>query len=94
MPISIITRAYKTSELRNLVNNLDLNTEIEKEIVAVCNINDYNIKNANLIIEDLNKFEAKITGIKKAVYDKILLLDSDQIQEKGRLKELENKKMI
>ncbi|KJE48772.1 MULTISPECIES: hypothetical protein [unclassified Acidiplasma] len=94
MPISIITRAYKTSELRNLVNNLDLNTEIEKKIVAVCNINDYNINNANLIIEDLNKFEAKITGIKKAVYDKILLLDSDQIQEKGRLKELENKKMM
>ena len=74
MPISIITRAYKTSELKNLVNNLNSNTEIEKEIVAVCNINDYNIKNVKLIIEDSNRFEARITGIKNAVYDKILLL--------------------
>lgn len=92
MPISIVTRAYKTSELKNLINNLSSNDEIEKEIVAVCNINDYDIKNANLIIEDSFRFEARITGIKNAIYDKVLLLDSDQIPEKGLLKELDNKK--
>ena len=56
MPITIVTRAYKTSELKNLVTNLNLNSEIEKEIVAVCNINDYNIKISKLIIEDSNRF--------------------------------------
>lgn len=92
MPISIITRAYKTSELKNLNNNLNANNEVEKEVVAVCNINDYNLKNANIIIEDSNMFEARITGIKKAIYDKVLLVDSDQITEKGLLSELEKKK--
>ena len=91
MPISIITRAYKASELKNLVNNLNSNTEIEKEIVAVCNRDDYNIKNSKLIIEDSNRFKARITGIKNAVYDKILLLDSDQVPEKGLLNELDDK---
>lgn len=92
MPISIVTRAYKTSELKNLINNLNSNNEIDKEIVAVCNINDCDIKNAKLIIEDSNMFEARITGIKNAFYDKILLLDSDQVPETGLLKELDNKK--
>ena len=92
MSISIITRAYKTSELKNLMNNLYLNREIELEIIAICKINDYNIKNAKLIIEDSNRFEARITGIQRAIYDKILLLDSDQVPEKGLLKELDNKK--
>ena len=92
MSISIITRAYKTSELKNLINDLNSNHEIEKEIIAVCNIKDYDIKNAKLIIEDSNRFRARITGIKNAKYDKILLLDSDQIPEKGLLEELENKK--
>ncbi len=91
MSISIITRAYKTSELKNLINNLNSNNEIEKEIIAVCNIKDYNIENAKLIIEDSNRFQARITGIKNANYDKILLLDSDQIPEKGLLEELDNK---
>ncbi len=92
MPISIITRARKTSELKNLINNLQSNNEIEKEIVAVCNISDYDVKNTRLIVEDSDRFEARITGIKNAIYDKVLLLDSDQIPEKGLLKELDNKK--
>ncbi|MFG1390754.1 glycosyltransferase family 2 protein [Acidiplasma aeolicum] len=92
MSVSIITRAYKTSELKNLINNLNSNNEVEKEIIAVCNVRDYNIKNAKLIIEDSNRFQARITGIKNAKYDKILLLDSDQIPEKDLLEELENKK--
>ena len=92
MPISIVTRAYKTSELKNLISVLSSNNEVEKEIVAVCNINDYNIKNVNLITEDSNRFEARITGIKNTIYDKVLLLDSDQIPEKGLLKELNKKK--
>ena len=92
MPISIITRAYKTSELRNLINNLNSNNKIEREVIAVCNINDYDIKNVKLIIENSKRFEARITGIKNAIYDKILLLDSDQIPEEGLLEELENKK--
>lgn len=87
-----MTRAYKTSELKNLVTNLNLNSEIEKEIVAVCNINDYNIKISKLIIEDSNRFEARISGIKNAIYDKVLLLDSDQIPERGLLEELDNRK--
>ena len=92
MSVSIITRAYKTSDLKNLIENLNSNNGVEKEIIAVCNINDYNIENAKLIIEDSNRFKARITGIKNAKYDKILLLDSDQIPEKGLLEELENKK--
>ena len=92
MPLSIVTRAYKTSELKDLINNLNSNKDIQKEIVAVCNVNDYSIKNANIIIEDSNRFEARITGINNAIYDKILLIDSDQIPEKGLLTELEDKK--
>jgi len=91
MSISIVTRAYKTSELKNLILNLRTNLEVEKEIIAVCRINDYNIKDINLIIENSNMFQARITGIKSANYDKILLLDSDQIPEKGILHELDDK---
>jgi len=91
MPISIVTRAYKTSELKNLILNLHTNLEVKKEIIAVCRINDYDIKGINLIIENSNRFQARITGIKSANYDKILLLDSDQIPEKGLLHELDNK---
>lgn len=93
MAISIITRAYKTSELQMVIKNLDLNNEASKEIIAVCNINDYNfdkIKNLNIIIENSNMFQARITGIKSANYDKILLLDSDQIPGKGLINEIEN----
>jgi len=43
MAISIITRAYKTSELKNLVSNINSNNEVEKKIIDVCNINHYNI---------------------------------------------------
>jgi hypothetical protein len=91
MAISIITRAYKTSELKNLVNNLNSYNEVEKEIIAVCNVNDYNIDNTKLIIENSNRFRARIIGIKNASYEKILLLDSDQIPENGLLKELDEK---
>lgn len=91
MSISIVTRAYKTSELKNLISNLHTNLEVEKEIIAVCRINDYDIKGINLIIENSNRFQARITGIKSANYDKILLLDSDQILEKGILHELNDK---
>lgn len=93
MPISIITRAYRTSELKTLIQNLNLNDQISKEILAVCNINDYNfdyIENFNLIIEHSNRFQARITGIKNAKYNKILFLDSDQIPEKGLLNEINN----
>ena len=91
MSISIVTRAYKTSELKNLIINLHTNLEVEKEIIAVCRINDYNIRGINLIIENSNMFQARITGIKSANYDKILLLDSDQIPEQGLLQELNEK---
>jgi len=89
--ISIVTRAYRTSELRMLTDYLNSNNETKNEIVAVCNINDYDIKNSKIIIEDSNMFEARVTGIKNAVYDKLLLLDSDQIPERGLLRELDNK---
>jgi len=91
MSISIVTRAYKTSELKNLILNLHTNLEVEKEIIAVCRINDYDIKGINLIIENSNMFQARITGIKNANYDKILLLDSDQIPENGLLHEIDDK---
>ena len=92
MPISIVTRAYKASELKKLIENLNSYNEVEKEIVAVCNIKDCNIKNVRLIIENSNRFRAKIIGIKKAKFENILLLDSDQIPEKGLLEELDTKK--
>lgn len=94
MPISVVTRAYRTSELRNLVSNLQTNHEIEKEVIAVCKIEDCNLKRVQsfeLILEDSNRFRARITGIKFATYDKILLLDCDQIPEEGLLAELDNR---
>lgn len=89
MPVSIITRSYRTSELRNLVSYLEINKETEKEVIAVSVIKDCDIDGAEVIIEDSNRFEARITGIKKAHFDKILLLDSDQIPEDGLLSELD-----
>ena len=91
MSISIVTRAYKTSQLKNLILHLQKNLEVKKEIIAVCRINDYDIKGIDLIIENSKRFQARITGIKSANYDKILLLDSDQIPEKGILHELDSK---
>ncbi len=92
MTLSIVTRAYKSSELRNLIEKLNSNSEIDKEIVAVCNINDYNIDSDKLIIENYNRVQAKIVGIKNADFDKILILDSDQIPEDGLLSELDGSK--
>jgi len=91
MAISIITRAYKTSELKKLISNINSINEVEIEIIAVCNVNDYNIEATKLIIENSNRFKARITGIKNSNYDKILFLDSDQIPEKGLLSELDGK---
>lgn len=91
MSLSIVTRAYNTSELRNLIITLRANVEVEREIIAVCRINDYDIKGIKLIIENSNRFQARITGIKNASYDRILLLDSDQVPAKGLLQELDNK---
>jgi len=91
MPISIITRAKKTSEVKNLIYNLNSNLEVEKEIIAVCIINDCNIENAKVILENSKMLEAKITGIKNAKFDKILFLDSDQIPQKGLLEELDKR---
>ena len=94
MPISVVTRAYRTSELRNLVLSLQSNHEIEKEIIAVCKIEDCKLNSAQsleLILEDSNRFRARITGIKLSTYGKILLLDSDQIPQEGLLSELDNR---
>ena len=89
MPVSIITRAYKTSELKNLIENLNLDNEIEKEIIAVCNVYDYKPENTKLIIENSNRFEARISGIRISKHDRVLFLDSDQIPEMGLLSELD-----
>lgn len=62
----------------------------EIEIVAVCRIKDCELENARLIIEDTNMFEARLTGIRNARYENVLLLDSDQLPEQGLLEELEN----
>ena len=91
MSISIITRAYKTSELKNLLLNLNSNTETEFEVIAVCNVKDCETHEIKLVIEDSNRFEARISGIRHANYDKVLLLDSDQIIENGLLAELDNR---
>lgn len=91
MPISIITRSYRTSELKELVSHLKRSDEIEKEVISVCNINDYDLHGVNLILENSNRFEARITGIKSAHFEKLLLLDSDQIPEDGLLRELEER---
>lgn len=90
MPISIVLRSYGTSEIRGLVSYLEQNNEIENEIVAVCRLNDYEIGGINLILEDSNRFEARITGIKNARFDRVLFLDSDQLLEDGLLGELDN----
>jgi hypothetical protein len=89
MAISIVTRSYRTSELKDLVLYLEQNQETEMEIIAVCNINDLEIPSIIIILENSNRFEARITGINKARYDKVLLLDSDQIPELGLLTELD-----
>lgn len=91
MPISIITRSYRTSELKELVSNLSENNQIKTEVIAVCNRNDYDLNGITLIIENSNRFEARITGIKNAHFDKVLLLDSDQLPEDGLLRELEGR---
>lgn len=90
MPISVVTRSYRTSELRNLVSYLEQNNETEKEVIAVCNRNDYDLHGIKLVLEGSNRFKARITGIRNAQYDRILLLDSDQVPEDGLLSELSN----
>ncbi|MHB8396198.1 MAG: glycosyltransferase family 2 protein [Thermoplasmataceae archaeon] len=89
MSISILTRAYRSSELKSLAINLSTNNETEFEIIAVCNVIDSELGNIKILQEHSTRFRARITGIKHANYDKILLLDSDQTVEKGLLSELE-----
>ena len=91
MSISIITRSYRLSELKGLASYLEGNKEIEKEVIAVCNIKDTDLRGIKLILQNSNRFEARITGIKNAKYDKVLLLDSDQIPENDLLLELDNR---
>ncbi|MEM3191506.1 MAG: hypothetical protein QW292_05315 [Candidatus Parvarchaeota archaeon] len=92
MSISIITRSLRSSELENFVNNLVSRKDADIEIIAVSKINDHDLGgNINLIVENSNRFEAKITGIKNAKYDKILFLDSDQVPQEGLLTELDDK---
>ena len=91
MPISIITRAFRSSELKNLVHNLSKNTETEFEVIAVCNIKDTVYDDVSVIVEDSNMFKARITGIRNAGSERILLLDSDQVPEEGLLTELATK---
>lgn len=91
MPISIVTRAYRSSELKNLISNLSTNNELEFEVIAVCNIKDSDYDNIKIIVEDSNMFRARITGIRNAKSERLLLLDSDQIPEKGLLTELKTK---
>ena len=88
MPISIVTRAYRSSELKNLISNLSQNNELEFEVIAVCNIKDLDYEGITVIVENSSRFKAKITGIWHARFERVLLLDSDQILEKGLLTEL------
>ena len=91
MSISIVLRSSRTSELKGLVSYLKQNRETEKEVIAVCVTNDYELEGVDVILEDSNRFKARITGIKRAQFDRVLLLDSDQIPEDGLLTELNNK---
>lgn len=90
MGISIITRAYRTSELKSLMEKLNLNQDAEIEVISVCNKNDFNLKGTRTIIGNFNRFQAKTVGVKNASYDKILIMDSDQIPESGLIEELDN----
>lgn len=93
MPISIIARSLKSSELKNLVTTLTSRKEAKIEIIAVSRTNDSDFGgNINLIVENSNRLQAKATGVKKAKYDNLLFLDSDQIPQEYLLAELENKK--
>lgn len=88
MAISIVTRAYRSSELTALSNNLSAVDESEFEVIAVCNQIDSDIENFTLLRRDVGRFGAKIEGIKKVNYNRILFIDSDQFPEKGLLSEL------
>ena len=90
LSISIVTRAYNSSELNLLVDKLSMNDETKIEIIAVCKNVDKKYSGVNIIQENSNRTEAKITGIKNANYDRILLIDSDQFPEVGLLSELES----
>ena len=90
MPISIITRAYKSSELANLSRILSQIHGAEFEVIAVCNKKDYEINSFTILEKDVGRFEAKVEGIKLANFDHILFIDSDQYPENGLLKELES----
>ncbi|MDG6927042.1 MAG: hypothetical protein JRN10_06425 [Nitrososphaerota archaeon] len=89
--ISIITRALKSSELKPLFSHLK--QEHLHEVIAVCVKPDWVPHPPfRLIVEQSGRFEAKITGIKHARGDYVLLLDSDQFPEAGLISELEKSK--
>lgn len=90
MAISIITRAYRSSELSYLVKQLGNIHNIEFEIIAVCNIEDAKFNGVDIVTENTNRFQARATGIKMANFERILLIDSDQLPENDLLLELEN----
>lgn len=88
MKLSIVTRSLKTSELKHFLEEIRPLNDEETEVIAVCRVKDCDLENINLIIEDTNRFEARITGIRKARYENILLLDSDQVPDESLLPEL------
>ena len=90
MNLSIVTRSIRTSELYRLLDAIGEFKINEFEVVAVCRIKDCEVDNIRLILEDTNRFEARITGIRNANYENILLLDSDQVPEMGLIDELIN----
>jgi glycosyltransferase involved in cell wall biosynthesis len=95
MSISIVTRSLRTSELQGLIDNLMLIDNTEIEIIAVCVEEDViinEIEKVRIIIENSNRFRARITGIRNASFENVLLLDCDQRVTKELLRELDKKK--
>lgn len=90
--ISIITRAKRTSELKPLIKYLSTYNCNYSELIAVCKEKDWDpsIK-IKLIIENSNRFKARITGINAATGNYALLLDSDQMPKRGLIEELQTR---
>jgi glycosyltransferase involved in cell wall biosynthesis len=86
--LSLISRAYKSSELRNLSSFININAFEPLEVIGVCNQIDKSYNNIKLFQEDSSRFKARITGINMATSDTILLIDSDQVPEIGLIEEL------
>lgn len=91
MPISIVTRAIRSSELEGLAKNLELIDETDFELLSVCKIHDSKFDGLNVLLDNANRFQARVIGVKSAKHEKVLFIDSDQIPENGLLAELEQK---